>query len=173
MDKAKLNTILENLSEESLDSTANELLAEMNQGKSLQEAAHITPEFQEEIYVIAHDYYNQGKYNEGIALFQMLTYINPESFRFMYGLASSYHQSKDYLHAILGFHTALSLEPLNPLPAYYMSDCFTHLNANEDAIRYLDLSIAICDEEKKNKEFLKIKERCKLLKASLMKQMKK
>lgn len=166
MDKQLLDKVLEGLSEENMNATAAQIVAEMEKGKTLQEAAGITVSMQEEIYIIAHDYYEQGKYAESLALFQMLARINPNSFRFVYGLASSYHQIRDYINASLGFYTALSLEPLNPMPAFYLADCFLNLDAPEDALNFLDMTIAICEEDKKG-TFEKLKERCKLIRSSL------
>ncbi len=166
MEKNAFNQVLDTLTEENIEATAAKILEEMDKGKSLHEAAGITVSMQEEIYVIAHDYYEQGRYNESLALFQMLARINPNSFRFIYGLAASYHQIKDFINASLGFFTALSLEPFNPMPAFYLADCFLNLESPEDASRFLDITIAICEEDRSG-EYKKLMERCKLIRTSL------
>lgn len=166
MEKNSLNQVLDGLDEATLEATAAKIVEEMEKGKSLHEAAGITVSMQEEIYVIAHDYYEQGRYNESLALFQMLARINPNSFRFIYGLASSYHQIKDYINASLGFYTALSLEPSNPMPAFYLADCFLNLESPEDASKFLDMTIAICKMDRSG-DYKKLEERCKLIKTSL------
>lgn len=166
MEKRLLNKVLDNLNEDNMEATANKILAELEKGKSLQEATGITPSMQEEMYIIAHDYYEQGKYTEALALFQMLARLNPNSFRFIYGLASCYHQMKDFINASLGFYTALGLEPLNPMPAFYLGDCFLNLESPADAERFFDMTIAICEEDRK-KQFETLKERCKLIKKTL------
>ena len=159
----------DNVSADSIDAAAAKIVSDVEKGIPLYQAAGITPSMQEEIYTIARDYYEQGKYVESLALFQMLSRINPNAFRFIYGAAASFHQIKDYINASLGFFTALSLEPLNPMPAFYLADCFINLEAFEDAIRYLDITIVICEDDKKH-QFEQLKERCKLIKATLEKE---
>lgn len=163
------NQTPDNITAASIDAAATRIVSELEQGKSLHEAAGITPSMQEEIYTIARDYYEQGKYVESLALFQMLARINPNAFRFIYGTAASFHQLKDYINASLGFFTAFTLEPLNPMPSFYLADCFINLDAPEDAIKYLDMTILVCDEDKRH-QFDELKERCKLIKSSLEKE---
>ncbi len=165
MDKNELAKILDNLNEEKLDEVAAELFQKMEkEGKTLKEASGVSDEMEEEIYAIAHGYYDQGKYLEAATLFQVLAKLNPNEFKYIYGLASAHHQHKDFINASLGFYTAHALEPMNPMPTFYLADCFLNLEGYSDALHFLKITIELCKLKPEHKE---LGEKCELIKKTL------
>lgn len=136
------------------------------EGGTLQEHLGISDEVLEGVYTLAYGYYNQGKYKESVSLFELLVGTSPKTYKYMLGLASSYHQLEYYTEASLAFFIALPLSLGDPLPAYYIADCFMKQNLRKEASEYLDLTIDLCDNQASYRE---VKERCILIKKSINK----
>jgi len=153
---------------QNIDKKAAELANKMTkEGKTLKQASGISDAMENEAYTLAKQYYDQGKYKEAVVLFSALSTLSPERPAYLYGLGSSYHQLKDYINASLGFYGAFSLNANDPMPVYYLADCFVNLGSKEDAIKFLDLTIAIAEGVDK-KKYQSLSERCKLIKNSLI-----
>lgn len=132
-------------------------------GGTLQDVLGVSDELLEEIYALAYNFYDQGKYKESVSLFEFLTGAAPNKYKYVLGLASSYHQLQNYSNAVLGFFIALHLDPENPLPAYYVADCFLKQKMLKEAIEFLDVTIELCED---NVAYNELKERCILIKNS-------
>ncbi|NGX53805.1 MAG: Chaperone protein IpgC [Chlamydiae bacterium] len=148
---------------EEISRAAETALKEMaEEGRTLRETLGITDGLLEEIYSIAYGYYKQGKYKESLTLFNVLVGADLGSYKYLLGLAATYHQMKEYDKAILCFFLALKEEPNNPIPAFYIADCFIKINATERALYFLDHVI-----KTEGTEHESLKEKCKLIKKSL------
>lgn len=148
------------------DMLAGEVLKRMKSGMTVQQAMGVSDETLEEIYSLAYGYYNQGKYKEAIALFQFLSGAAPTVYKYVLGLASSFHQLESYIDAACGFYIALNIEPDNPLPAYYITDCFLKQDLREEAEEFAKFTVKLCGNKAKYQE---LKERCELIHKSLKK----
>ncbi|MCB1181109.1 MAG: SycD/LcrH family type III secretion system chaperone [Chlamydiia bacterium] len=133
------------------------------EGGTVAAAMGLSEEFLEEIYQLAYTYYNQGKNKEAISLFYVLMGVSPKNFKYVLGLAAAYYQLEDYYHAALGFTLAFSLDPKNPLSAYYASDSLLKLNQVKEALEVLDKAIDLCGSRIEHAE---LKERCVLIRKS-------
>ena len=140
------------------------LKMEENPGMTLREATGVSDETLEEIYSLAYGFYNQGRYEESIALFQLLAGCAPTHYKYVLGLASSYHQINAYEEAAAGFLLALQLEVTNPIPAYYAADSFLKREMQEEADEMAKMTIDICGTRP---EYSELKERCQLIVKSL------
>lgn len=160
----KLNLKL--LSQEQVVEVAKDILQKMeeNKGMTLKEATGVSDETLEEVYSLAYTYYNQGRYEESVSLFEFLTGASPTEFKYVLGLAASYHQLKFYQEACVGFFFALQLEPENPIPAWYITDCFLKQEMKEEAGEFAQVTIEICAERPEHSE---LRERCELISKSL------
>ncbi|NGX54957.1 MAG: Chaperone protein IpgC [Chlamydiae bacterium] len=132
------------------------------EGRTLRETLGLTDGLLEEIYSLAYGYYNQGKYKESLTLFNILVGTDLGTYKYVLGLAATYHQMKDYDRAIVCFFLALNTEPNNPIPAFYIADSFMKIDAPEQALYFLDHVIKMEGTEHES-----LKEKCKLLKKSL------
>ena len=145
---------------------AREVLTKMqeNPGMTLKQATGISDQVLEEIYHLAYTYYNQGKHEEGAALFQFLSGASPTTYKYILGLAACFHQCKSYEQAALGFYIALTIEPNNPIPAYYVTDCFLKQGLNDEALEFAEATLLICEEKPK---YAELAQRCSLIVESL------
>lgn len=137
---------------------------EKNPGLTLKDVIGISDETFEEIYTLAYNYYNRGKYRESIPIFEFLAGASPTTFKYVLGLAASYHQIQAYEDAIVGFTFALELDPSNPIPAYYAIDCFLKINRPEEALECAELTSFICDQRP---EYAAFKQRADLIAENL------
>jgi type III secretion system low calcium response chaperone LcrH/SycD len=154
------------LDKEVLESLAKEVLLKMeeNPGMTIQDAIGISDQALEEVYSLAHTFYNQGKYEKALPLFHFLTGTSPKTYKYVFGLAASYHQIEKYEEAVSGFYIAMHLDLGNPIPAYYITDCFLKQNLQQQALAFAELTIELCEE---NPEHMILKNRVKLIKDSL------
>jgi type III secretion system low calcium response chaperone LcrH/SycD len=145
---------------------AKEVLLKMGENPSmtLKEATGVSDQAIEEVYSLAHMFYNQGKYGESIALFELLAGASPNTYKFILGLGASYHQIQAYEEAAMSFFVALNLEPENPLPAYYAMDCCLKRNLTEEALEFAEVTSLICA---KKPEHAAMKKKCELIIKSL------
>jgi type III secretion system low calcium response chaperone LcrH/SycD len=158
----KNSSKLDPFNQEHAQKVAAEILLKMeeNPGMTLKQATGVSDEVLEEIYSLAYGFYNQSKYSESIALFQFLASASPDTYKFVLGLAASYHQIQQYKRAATSFYIALRIEPNNPTPAYYMMDCFLKQNLVEEAEESAEITAMICGDRP---EYSAVKERCELI----------
>lgn len=137
-----------------------EIMGRLEKGETLQQIVGVSDETLEEIYTLAHGYYTRGQYEESTNLFLLLVGSAPRVYKYVLGLAASHHQQKSYENAAAGFFLALHLEPENPIPAYYITDCLLKQNFFEEAEECVGLTIDICADRP---EYRALKEKCLLI----------
>lgn len=64
-------------------------------------------------FVKAENFYNNGKYDESISLYQKYLDINPKSPKANYRLANIFQQKEDYIRAVFYYEKYLTLNPNN------------------------------------------------------------
>lgn len=146
------------------------ILQGLGNGLTLQQILGLSDLLLEEIYTIAYSFYSQGKYNEAVGLFQILTASKPQCYKYILGLSSCYHQLKMYDEAAFGFFLAFDAEPENPIPPYYIADSLMKINQVEESNDFLDITMNICGNKP---EYKVLKERCNIMKNSLQKALQK
>jgi type III secretion system low calcium response chaperone LcrH/SycD len=143
------------------EAAAQILLSETQKnGKTLKESMNLSEDLVEEIYALAYNYYNQGKYEEAVSIFYLLVSLAPKEYRFILGLAATYHQMKDYSNAAYGFYMASWLKLEDPHPVYYVADCLLKLNQDKSALPFLNQAIQLA---KKEPNYALLRERCTLI----------
>lgn len=164
MNKKSNKVRFAHLDQEGTQKIAAEVCKLMKEGMTIQEATGLSDEMLDEVYTLAYGYYNQGKYNESVSLFEFLANTAPKNYKYVFGLASCYHQLKAYDDSAVGFYYAAQLESDNPIPAYYLLDSFLKQNELEAAEEAADITMIICGDKP---EYRDLKERCRLIKESL------
>ncbi|WP_262405951.1 SycD/LcrH family type III secretion system chaperone [Chlamydia abortus] len=165
--KAKANDLEQKYpvpTEEETKQALTGILQGLDAGLTLQQILGLSDVLLEEIYTIAYSFYSQGKYNEAIGLFQILTASKPQCYKYILGLSSCYHQLKMYNEAAFGFFLAFDAEPNNPIPPYYIADSLMKIDQTEESKDFLDITIDICANKP---EYRILKERCNIMKDSL------
>lgn len=166
MRKKPKKSPLQLLDQEAIENLSKEVLIKMmeNPGMTIKDATGISEESLEEVYSLAYTYYTQGKYQESIALFEFLAGTSPTVYKYAFGLGASHHQIQNYEEAAIAFFISLQLDPENPIPAYYVTDCMLKQNLNEEAEELAELTSSICG---KRPEYAELKQRCDLIVRSL------
>lgn len=155
--------------EEEAKAALTNILQGLGNGLTLQQILGLSDILLEEIYTIAYNFYSQGKYNEAVGLFQILTASKPQCYKYILGLSSCYHQLQLYNEAAFGFFLAFDAEPENPIPPYYIADSLMKLEQPEESKNFLDITMDICANKP---EYRILKERCNIMKESLKKMIK-
>lgn len=155
------------LSEDEIRKRAEAILKKMKEENlTAKEALGLNETFLEEMYSLAHAHYERGNYKESISLFQFLTGVSPNTYKYVLGLAANYHQIGQYEDAIEGFHLALTLDPSNPTPTFYIADSFLRLGKEKEAMELFEIVAEIDD---RFKEYRDIKEKSILILDALRK----
>lgn len=135
---------------------------------SLKESMGLTQQFIESLYGTAYQMYKSGKYKDSGALFRLLTLTEPNDTRFTMGLGASKQMHKDYDEAIIAYHTCAYQDLTNPIPYFYLSECYRQKNNNHAALYSLYQSIL---RIQRNPLYLPLLEKTLLLAENLQKEL--
>ncbi len=111
---------------------------------------------EKQFYAKAYQLYQSGKYREAQNLFVTLTVFNQGEPSYMMGLGACVYMLKEYDQAARIYIKCGLIDPSNPMPYYYASNCYWKKNDAPSAL------VALCMFIKKagNKpEFKALKER--------------
>lgn len=125
-------------------------------GKLPKDALGMSDVDMEKFYAFAYNLYTHGKYREAKALMYHMMELDPKNSRYPMGIAACLHQLKNYGLASGFYLISATLDPLSPIPFYYMYDCFKNLNDLSSALLMLDIVIEKCAD---NPEHAILKER--------------
>ncbi len=155
--KLKLDTV----DKERLTHIAEEVFHRLEKGMTLKEATGISDDALEEIYGLAHSYYELGKYKESVSLFQFLAGASPTTYKYLLGLGASFHQMGLYRDAAYGFCMAFQADPQNPISLYHATDCLLKLGLGEEAKSLSEIAIEVCEEHPG--KYDQLAEKCRLI----------
>ncbi len=113
----------------------------------------------ENVYAQAYRLYNTGKYIEAAHLFRMLILMNSLEAKYTMGLAACLQMVKEYQNAAYTYAMYSALEPNDPMPFYYSSDCYIQMKDHLSAMLCLQMTI---DKAGNKPEFSQLKERALL-----------
>lgn len=139
----------------------------MQDGMSLSEAVGLNTEMLENLYAYGYRLYNNGNYKAASLIFSFLTTLNSEEPKYFLSLGACYHMQKEYINAINNYMSAFYLNMMDPLPFYYISDCYIKLNKIDFAAFSLGLVMQLASKDPK---YSKIRERAQLIQDALGKQ---
>ena len=124
----KLKTSLKQLQkehpDENLDKYEEALKKVFEEGLAPKEALGFSDELVEQMYTYAESLYSTGNYKKALDTFIFLKQLDPSDQRFWMGVAASFHKMKNYDMAIVYYFSLVNLDREDPLPYYYLSDCF-------------------------------------------------
>src|SRR5690606_39901315 len=86
----------------------------LNSGGTLDQVFDLTEEDEEAIYAIAHNYYNNGKYDKAIPLFQFLSIVDHLNIKWWMGLGAATQMAKEYEKAVNAYAMATLLNVDDP-----------------------------------------------------------
>jgi len=148
------------LGSQQLEETMKMFFGSMKKGASPKEILDIQPETIEYFYSQAYRLYNQGKYQEALYLFQMLTMMDPGVPRHALGSAACLHRMGKYEAAGQVYLIAGPLDAENPLPFFHAADCYIKLKVYEIAEFSLQKCLELCGDKQ---QFALVKERASVM----------
>lgn len=118
-------------------------------GGSLKKMMNIPQDFLEESYEKGYYLYKSGNFKEALPIFHCLQYLDPDDPRFVFGIAATYHHMKQYQEAAGNYLLYEAFDNSDPLLAYYLYDCFSHLGDRDWAIHFLKKAHYFASEDPK------------------------
>ncbi|MEI8125969.1 MAG: SycD/LcrH family type III secretion system chaperone [Parachlamydiaceae bacterium] len=112
------------------------------------------------LYAVAHEFYRNGKYEEGRIFFHFLTVANPFDSRFWMGLAACYQMLKNHQAASSAYAAAAVQNSADPYAHFHAAECFFHMGDIPKALKALDSSLTVAKE---SEEYLHLIPRLELL----------
>ncbi len=98
------------------------------EGKSPSEAMNISSETIEKLYQQGYHLFKSGKFKEALEIFVVLNQLSlGTDSRFLYSIAATHHQMKQYDKAAAHYLVYQILYPTDPYPCYYLYDCFKNM----------------------------------------------
>ncbi len=148
------------VSDEEKKKTVELIVKIFEQGIQPKEALNLGDDIIEHMYNYGYRLYNNGNYENARNVFLALTVLVPPESRFWLALAASYHRLKDYANAIDTYAHYANEEKHNPLPFYFLYDCYYQIGNVGDAEICLMEVIYRCGD---NPLYAKIKQRSILM----------
>lgn len=158
--KEVINKVTPNATTEEKKERAQNLMKIFEKGMDPKELMGLSDTEVASIYSFAYSKLIKGKYEEAKELFKFLWSLEPNNYDFVISIGVCYHRLKDYAMASVYYMLADSIEPKDPLPYFYMYDCFMNLKHVESACIVLQAVIAKAGDRP---EYIMMVERAKLL----------
>ena len=117
-------------------------------------------EMMEHMYAYGYRLYNNGSYKKAGDVFLGLTAYDPTEARYNLAVGAAYHRQKNYREAAKYYLRAATTSTLDPLPFYYLYDCYIQGGMLGDAMVCLENVIHRSESEP---AFAKMKERSQML----------
>lgn len=116
------------------------------------EALGMPDELMEVAYQYAYNLFQSGKYPEALPIFTVLHQLDPLEARYLFAVAATHHQLKDYLEAAAHYMIYKYLDPLNPVVSYHLYDCYMQAGYQETALYMLQEAIILCARDARYRE---------------------
>lgn len=132
----------------------------LEQDMKLKDAMGMDDRTVEGFYAYAYGQYENGKYKEALALFQFLRSLDESDPKFYLAIGACLHKLKRYKPATYAYMGAGMMNPKDPLPFYYMADCYLQLDRKQSAAVSLQITI---DRAQLNPIYKAIQDKCELM----------
>lgn len=106
--------------------------------KAPKEALNLTVNDVECMYSYAYNLFTHGKFLDAKIMMKFLMSLDPEDARYPLGCGAALQQLKDYEMAASYYLLAFHLDQEDPVPLYYMYECFKKLNDPYNALLMLE-----------------------------------
>lgn len=120
--------------------------------KSFKDLQGITDKEMEAIYATAYNFYSHGKFDRAKSIFLALSQLDHYQPKYWVGLGASRQMLKEYQPAIDAYGLAMLLDPNDPKPAFYASNCFMRLAQHDKAILALEAVIEVAEDNPDHKD---------------------
>ena len=114
---------------------------------TLKQLKGISNEELEAIYSLAFGYYNTGRFEEALKLFQFLVLFDHLNKKYWLGLGAVQQVMKDYTNAIASYGYCSFLDLTNPKPQLHVAECFLALGDKKNAASSLEALNEYCPKD--------------------------
>ena len=118
----------------------------LEQGATLGDVRGYTDDEMEAVYSLAHNAYQQRKYDDARKLFYFLAENDHTESRFWMGLGAALQMTGGYEQALAAYGVAALLDATNPQPPLRASECYLALRDFAGARKALDAVALVCEE---------------------------
>lgn len=115
-------------------------------GKTPKEAFEMTAKDMECMYAYAYNLFTHGKYKDSLILMRHMLDLDPTNPRYPLACGAACQQMKNYERAAGYYLVAFHINREDPIPVYYMYECFRNMNDPLMALIMLDNVIAIAGD---------------------------
>lgn len=114
-------------------------------GGTLAEAMGFTEDNLEWMYAQAYGRYKSGRFEESMRIFKYLLRLDATKTKYYLGLGACHYMMKNYQLAIFPYLSAMTIDQTNPIPLYYIAECFIKLGDKPAALRTYDKMLDLFD----------------------------
>lgn len=127
-----------------------EAVAKIVAGNELpSDALGMTPEVMEVIYQQGYNFFQNGKYQDALVIFNVLRYLDITDSRYTFAIAACYHYMKEYMDAAANYMIYHQMDPFNPETSFHLYDCFKKANYPSSALFYIQEALVLAGREPK------------------------
>ena len=101
----------------------------------------------EAVYSLAFSYYQTGRYDEALKLFQFLVLFDHLNAKYWMGLGAVQQVMKDFQNAVVSYGYCSFLKLDNPKPQLHAAECFLALGDRRNAASSLEALDAYCPKD--------------------------
>ena len=112
---------------------AERMKAIMKDSATLKQLKGVTNAELEAVYSLAFGYYQTGKFDEALKLFQFLVLFDHLNKKYWIGLGAVQQVLKDYQNAVVSYGYGSFLDLKDPKPQYHAAECFLALGDKRSA----------------------------------------
>lgn len=131
-----------------LSQTQNAALRDFDKRTSLSE------ETREDIYLMAYNFYQNGKYNEASGCFSLLVLADSKLPKYWMGLAASQQMNGKYEEAMSAYTFASELDQNDPRPHFHKAECYFAQQKINEALQSLDSAEALAKAKNEEQDLL-------------------
>jgi len=117
----------------------------LGQGAALGDIRGYTADEMDAVYLLAHNAYQQRKYEDARKLFYFLAENDHTESRYWMGLAACLQLTGEYTEAVAAYGMAAILDATNPVPPLHACECYLALHDLAAARRALDAVEFVCE----------------------------
>ena len=116
-------------------------------GSTLKQLKGVTNDELEAVYSLAFGYYQTGKYDDALKLFQFLVLFDHLNQKYWMGMGAVQQVMKDYQNAVVSYGYCSFLKLDNPKPQLHAAECFLAMGDKRNAASSLEALEAYCPKD--------------------------
>lgn len=153
-------------SPESLDAFRETTLKFLAAGGKLGDLYQYSDTDYEAVYVLGHNFYSQGRYEDALKAFGFLMTNNHWDRRFVFSFAACCQMLKRYEEAVRCYTMASVMDIDDPVPSFHTAECLIMLGMKKEAAELFAMVIDQCGPQ-----HVELKGRAEGLRAMLLQKM--